>query len=279
MDFSKTDRFTTDLTRHLTLLNRSQETIRGYENEVRKYLIHFNRDPKTVTVNEGIDYLNTLKPHARKTAIAALKFFYSHCLKSDKFADVGYPKLPEYTPEILSEDEVKSLIDVATNVKHRTAIMLLYTTGIRVMELINLTWDCVDKKTMRIYIRQGKGKKDRQVKLTESMLRQFILYCKALDLRCFNGKDFIFKGKSKTKDCYSKRSVAAFLERYALEAGIKKKVTPHLLRHAFGTHQLERGTDSLKIKKMMGHNSLRTTETYTKSANVTNDVADLMENR
>lgn len=277
MDFSKNGRFITDLTRHLTLLNRSQETIRGYENEVKKFLAHFNRDPKTITVNEGVDYLNTLNPHARKTAIASIKFFYGHCLKSDKFEDIGYPKLPEYTPEILSEEEVKSLIDVAENVKHKTAIMLLYTTGIRVMELINLRWNNVDRKTMTIYIKHGKGNKDRTVKLTDSMLKQFIAYCKALDLRCFNGQDYVFKGKSKTKDSYSKRSVASFLIHYGLAAGIKKKVTPHILRHCFATHQFERGTDSLKIKAMMGHNSLKTTHSYTKSANVTKDVADLLK--
>jgi integrase/recombinase XerD len=261
-------------TNRLICLERSPETIRGYDDGIEAYLTHFNRDPKTITFNETVEYLNSRKVHTRKRDIAAIKSFYRLVFNSTKFDKLGYPK-PEYTADVLSEDQVRALIKSASNIKHKTMIMLIYTSGIRVTELINLKWTAIDRANMSIRIKAGKGAKDRIVPLTKSMLEQLIAYCKALELRCFNSQDYLFKGQKKPR--YSRRSVESFIEKYALLAGIKTRVSPHTLRHCFATHLKERGKDSMDIKRILGHKHLSTTERYTKTANVVKDVPDLMD--
>ena len=255
-----------DFQRHLTFLNRSPETIKGYQNALFNFLSYFNRQPKDITKEETIDYLITLPVFSRKTAIASLKSFYQHCLNSNKLDKLEYPSTPEYTPEILSLDEIAALIEAATNVKHRTIIMLLYTTGMRVMELINLRWDCIDRKTMTIHIKAGKGNKDRPVKLTESMKDQLIRYCKAYGIGCFESANPVFSGAKKNK--YTRRSIETFLYKYAALAKIKKKVTPHILRHCMATHLRERGVDLAIIQDLLGHKNPNTTRIYSKLTNL-----------
>jgi len=256
----------TGFEKHLNLLNRSQETISNYSPSLERFLNHFNRDPKTITKNEAIDYLLTLPVFSRRTAIAAIKFFYKYCLNSDKFAKLEYPSTPEYTPEILSRQEISALIDAAVNVKHKTIIILLYTTAMRVNECINLKWDCVDRKTMRIHIKGGKGKKDRIVPLSETMLKQFVTYCSAYKLGCFESKSYVFKGQNKAK--YTRRSVESFLKKYAELAGIKKKLTPHIIRHCAATHLRDSGVDLANIKDLLGHKHISTTEIYSRLSNM-----------
>lgn len=256
----------TDFENKSILYNQSPLTTGGYEDQLKNYLNHFSRNPKTISVNEAIEYLIGLNVHSRKTAIAALKFFYSKCLNSTKFNKLEYPKIPEYIPDVLNESEVNDLINVADNIKHKTIIMLLYSTGMRVTELINLKWNKIDKATMTIHIVQGKGKKDRAVKLAPTMKAQLIAYCKAYGIGCFNSNDYVFKGQRKPK--YSRRSVEAFMERYGKKAGIKKRVSPHILRHCTGTHLRARGIDLADIQDILGHKSPKTTRIYSKLTNL-----------
>ena len=265
----------TDFNRHLVFLERSPETIKGYNDAIEGYFKQFPRDPKTVTVSEALDYLNTRKVHTRKRDIAALKSFYKLVLNSNKFDKLGYPKLPEYTADLLSESETFALIKAAENIKHKTIIMLLYTTGMRAMEAVNLKWSHVDRANMVIKIKQGKGAKDRLVPLTKSMLEQLIAYCRALELRCFNNQDYVLQGAKKGRP-YTRRSIESLLENYALKAGISKRVSPHLLRHCFATRLFEAGVDSKKIQSLLGHKHPKTTDIYTKTANVTRDIPDLL---
>lgn len=257
--------------KHLNLLNRSSETISNYSPSLERFLKYFNRDPKTITKNEAIDYLLTLPVFSRRTAIAAIKFFYKNCLNSDKFAKLEYPTTPEYTPEILSKEEINALIQAATNVKHRTAIILLYSTAMRVNECINLKWNCIDRATMRIHIKRGKGKKDRIVPLSETLLKQLIVYCntyraKLKESGCFQSDSYVFAGAKKDK--YTRRSIETFLKKYAELAGIKKKVTPHILRHCQACHLRDFGVDIANIKDLLGHKHISTTEIYSRLSNM-----------
>jgi len=264
MDISKS---ITGFVNILNLLKRSPETIKGYVPPVEAYLMHFNRNPRTITKDEAIEYLGNLKVYSSRTAIAAVKLFHKHCLNSDKLERLPYPKIPQHSTEIFSIEEIRKLIEATTNVKHRTIITLLYTTGMRVMECINLKWDCVDRATMRIHIKDGKGNKDRIVPLTPKMKDQFLIYCKAKKLTCFSTHDYVFKGP-KEKGQYTRRSVENFIKKWALVAGLKKRITPHILRHSMATHLMEAKTDVLLIKRQLGHSSLKTTEIYTRSSNL-----------
>lgn len=261
----------TDFEGELRLLNRSEETIKGYVSTLKSFLNYFNRNPKTITTDEIKGYLLTLPVFKRKTSIASIKFFYKHCVGGTKLKKLEYPTLPEYVPVILSPDEVKSLITTATNIKHRTIIMLMYSTAMRVSEVINLKWPDIDRKNEQIKIVSGKGKKDRIVRITPKMIKQLETYCRAYK-NC-DSKGYIFQGMKKAK--YSKRSIAQFLNKYAEMAGIKKKVTPHLLRHCAGTHWRNSGVDLATIKDIMGHKHISTTEIYSKLTNLKN-VPDLV---
>jgi site-specific recombinase XerD len=263
----------TDFKSHLQLLERSPRTIEGYEDALTGYLKHFNRDPKSITFKEAIDYLNTLKVHNRKRTIAALKFYYGHCLKSDKFNRLQYPKTPEHLPDVPSADEVKSLIESVSNVKHKTLIMLLYTSGVRREELLSLRWNALNRKQKKIRVLAGKGAKDREVPLTDSAIKQLETYCKAYKLNCKNSEDFIFLGASGGK--YSASSMEQLVRRYS-EKAIGKAISPHDLRHAFATHHINNGMDTGKLKTLLGHKDPRTTEIYTRTADVTRGVPDLM---
>lgn len=256
MDITK---ILTDFETDLRLVERSELTIGGYKSAMRSFLNHFNSNPKDITLSEIKLYLVTLKVHSRKTAIAALKFFYRTQYNSDKIK-IDYPKLPEKLTVILSIEEVGDLIKAAKNIKHRTIILLLYTTGMRIDELINLKWTEIDRKLKEVRILNGKGAKGRKVPLTDGMIRQLELYCKVYNLRCFDSKTYLFKGLKKAR--YSKRSVATFLYKYAELAGIKKKLTPHILRHCAATHWRDSGVQVVDIKNLLGHKHISTTEIY-----------------
>lgn len=265
--------YLSDFKKKLIFLNRTQGTIVGYVDAIFLVLSHFNKPPKTITVSETIDYLNTIKVHSRKTAIAAIKFFYTNCLNSDKMNKLKYPKIPEHMPDVLSEDEMVRLIKSASNVKHRTMIMMLYSTGMRVSELLNLRWKNLDRARMEVKIVQGKGMKDRPVKLTEKMVKQLIIYCHEYKLHCFDSDNYVFPGMNKKR--YSRRSVETFIEKYALKAGIKKRVSPLVIRHCTGTHLRSRGVDLATIQDMFGHKRPSTTRIYAKLDNL-KSIPDLL---
>lgn len=262
----------------LTLYNKSENTINGYIREIKLGLQYFNRDPKTITVEKWIEYFCTLEVYKRKTAIAAMKSFYLEIYNSTKLAKLRYPDLPEHIPNPLAVEEVKKLIAVTENLKHQTITMCMYTSGMRVAEVVKIKWIDISRLKEVIYVRNGKGAKDRAVPLPPSMVKQFEKYCKAYGLKCFNSNDYVFQGMRKGTP-YSKRSVAAFLERNGVLAGIRDKVTPHRLRHSFAVHTLERmykkgNVDLLKLREDLGHASLETTNIYTKVAK--RETPDLM---
>lgn len=159
-------------------------------------------------------------------------------------------------PNYITKSEVKKLIEVVDNKKHRCIIKMLYGAGLRLNELLNLKLTDINSQDMLIYIRKAKGNKDRIVMLSEDLLADlreyFVLY---------KPKEYLFEGQS--GGIYSEKSVQNVVRNAASKAGIKKKVTPHTLRHSFATHLLESGTDIRFIQQLLGHQSVKTTEIYT----------------
>jgi integrase/recombinase XerD len=168
-----------------------------------------------------------------------------------------YPQRKEHKiPNYLTFAEIKKLIDVTSNLKHKSIIMLLYSGGLRLSEVINLKITDIDSNSMTITIRQAKGKKDRQVMLSEKfllILRQYYLKYKP--------SYFLFEGQNSLQ--YSGRSIQQIVKESAIKSEINKTVSPHILRHSFATHLLEAGTDIRYIQELLGHNHLKTTEIYT----------------
>ena len=248
----------------LSLKNYSQNTIKNYRNWFIYFLKSFpDRKPSGIVKNEIIDFLVSFRKSKSWSAtsqnqlINAIKFFYEQLLKRPREVyDLPRAQKPYQLPEIFSASEILAILNACENLKHRTILSLGYACGLRVSELVNLKISEVDSKRMVINIRQGKGKKDRIVMLSEKLLELFRTYYTE-----YKPKVWMFEGQ--TGEQYSSRSIQAVLHHAKEKAGIKKKGSIHALRHSFATHLLESGTDIVSIKELLGHNSLRTTMTYT----------------
>ena len=164
------------------------------------------------------------------------------------------------------------MIDVTKNLKHSCIISLLYSTGIRRNELINLKLQDIDSKRMLIKIHDAKGGKERITLLSEKMLTQLRTYFKN-----YRPKIYLFEGQKGGQ--YTAASVLKIVNTAGRKAGIKTKVSPHIIRHSFATHLLESGTSIRFIQQLLGHNSIKTTEIYTNvSTSYFNEIKNPLDN-
>jgi integrase/recombinase XerD len=246
--------------------NYSPETIRLYLFAVKDFAGYFGKNPDKL----GPEHLRQYQLHLlneRKLAVgsviartSALRFFFIKVLRRpQREIDLVYPKRPERLPEILSEEEVARLIESASTSYHRVILMTLYGTGVRREELCRLTVADVDSQRMVIHVRQGKGKKDREVTLSPKLLEVLRAYWKWRKPRIYLFPSYRRKRREQP---ISSRTVYYAVREAARRAGIKKKVSPHLLRHSWATHLLERGTDLKTIQMQLGHFDLETTTIY-----------------
>jgi site-specific recombinase XerD len=193
----------------------------------------------------------------QNSAINAIKFYYEKVLGgSRRFYFVDRPLKQKTLPVVLSGEEVKRLIEATDNLKHKCMLMVCYSAGLRMSELLNLQIKDIDSKRMRIFVRAGKGKKDRMTLLSEKtllILREYYIM--------YTPKTYLFEGSDGGR--YGERSVQQVLKGAVESAGIRKKVSLHTLRHSFATHLLEKGTDLRYIQVLLGHDSSKTTEIYT----------------
>jgi site-specific recombinase XerD len=202
---------------------------------------------------------NTL--HSR---INAIKFYFEQVLNKEKFFwEIPRPKKKQELPKMFSQDEVAAIINGTANKKHKTMLMLAYSAGLRVSEVVSLKTGDIDSKRMTIMIRQAKGKKDRLAGLSPVLLVMLREYAKEYK----PGKNgFLFEGINKGS-CYSTRSLQEVLQAAKTKAGILKPGSIHSLRHSFATHLVDRGTDVTMIQKLLGHNSIKTTLRYLHTSN------------
>jgi site-specific recombinase XerD len=148
------------------------------------------------------------------------------------------------------------LIQSIDNLKHKTIVMLAYSSGLRLSELVNIKLTDIDRDRMQIRVTQSKGKKDRYTKLSNKFLGVLDTY-----LDKYQPREWLFEGVG--SGTYSTRSIQNIVKLAAQKAGIKKHISVHTLRHSFATHLLENGTDLRYIQSMLGHDSSKTTEIYT----------------
>lgn len=211
------------------------------------------------------------------SALKQLTQLYPRCPVND--VQLTRPRKSLTVPHILSKEEVIGLLRSTRNLKHRAALGMIYSAGLRISELISLRLSDIDFHRRQVFIRQGKGRKDRVVILAESMLPLLSNY-----LGSFRPKVYFIEGGEGTQ--YSPTSVRAFLKRSCQSAGITRRVTPHTLRHSYATHLLESGIDIRYIQELLGHSRPETTMIYTHVARkdllqitspLDNAVAELMD--
>jgi integrase/recombinase XerD len=246
--------------------NYSPNTIRPYLYAVEDFARYFGKSPDKLSQEHLRQYQLHLLNDCRLTVetiagrISALRFFFVKVLRrSYRQIDLIYPKRPERLPVILSEEEVARLIESASSSYHRVILMTLYATGMRREELSRLKVTDVDSQRMVIHVRQGKGNKDRDITLSPRLLEVLRTYWKWR-----KPKIYLFPSLLRTRgeQPITSKTVWYAVREAARRAGIKKKVSPHLLRHSWATHLLERGTDLKTIQVLLGHVDLEATTIY-----------------
>ncbi len=248
----------------LELKKYANSTVKSYVFCFEKFINHY-KDIELININENNirDYLQLLIQEKRSNSyinqtINAIKFYYEIVLgMPNRFYDIERPIKEFKLPNVLSKEEIYSIIYHTNNIKHKCIASLLYSAGLRRSELLNLKLEDIDSKRMLIKIKQAKGNKDRQSVLNKSVLDDLRIYYKA-----YSPKVYLFENSISGKK-YSPSSILSIIVKAAKKANIKQRVTPHVLRHSFATHLLENGTDLRHIQLLLGHNSTKTTEIYT----------------
>lgn len=252
----------------LKLKNYSENTISNYTNQVKLFLEYFNNvatKPSEISEKQIKQWLllaNSI--NGRKHRISAVKLFYKLTGKQPlKFKHIEYPRSEQKLPIVLSQEEVQKMFDVCENLKHKVILALLYSCGLRVSELINLTWNNIDRSRMIINIISGKGKKDRQVMLDASLIPLLEKYA-----REYKTKIYVLDGQSENSQ-YSSTSVSQVMKQLATKAKISKRVYTHLMRHNCFTHMVENGIDINLIQRLAGHSNVKTTNIYLHTSHTT----------
>jgi len=190
-------------------------------------------------------------------AISSIKFFYKNVIKKDIFYEHHRPSHDKRLPAVLSKDEICRILGAEKNPKHRLLLMLVYSSGLRVSEVVVLKREHIDPSRKVVYVRQGKGRKDRMTLLSEKAAVYITEYCAIYGIQTW-----LFPGQPVSRPL-TIRSAQHIFDKAVRHAGIIKKISIHSLRHTFATHLLESGTDIRYIQSLLGHASLRTTERYT----------------
>ena len=250
------------LQQELILAGYSVKTRKAYEGHTRRFLEQLQNDnvPGNREIRAYVEKMINEKELSHSFAnqfISAMGFFCEKVLKKPLQA-IPRPKKDLQLPQVLSQKEVKSLFEQVSNIKHRTILYMIYSSGLRVGEVVRLTIADVDSDRMMIRIKQAKGRKDRYVMLSEKVLETLREY-----YRLYKPKTWLFPGQAGDDHFLTERSVQHVFADALSKAAIKKDVGVHVLRHSFATHLLEGGTDLRYIQELLGHSSSKTTEIYT----------------
>jgi len=251
--------------------NYSIHTVKNYEKDIEQFIL-FSKELEKVDEKKIREYLEFLSKKYSKNStirkIIALRNFFRFLIKNKKilknpFEYILTPKKEKRIPGVLTENEVKTLLDSIPcdnffSLRDRVIMELLYSSGIRVNELVNLNINDVDFFNEEIKV-TGKGNKERIVPVGSVAINFLQKYVKELKNKTNTKILFINKNKGRL----TTRAVEMIVKSYAKKAGILKRVTPHTLRHSFATHLLDRGADLRSVQELLGHSNLSTTQIYT----------------
>ena len=246
--------------------NYSETTIRHYIRWVEDFARFFRKPPDQL----GLEHLRTYQAYLLRTRkldpatvenhVAALRFFFVRTLRRAEFREfIPYPRVPKRHPGILSKEEVARMINASGNLFRRTLLMVLYGTGMRRSEVAHLKLSDIDSQRMIIRVVQGKGGKDRDLPLSPALLETLRAHWRWLKPRTWL---FPSRTRHDIEQPISDKTVWMACNEAARSAGIRKRVTPHTLRHSWATHLLEAGTDLRTIQLLLGHGDLETTAKY-----------------
>jgi len=247
----------------LRIRNYAVTTVECYIRSVADFAQHFNRSPDTLGADEirawQLFLLNEkkVKQSTYIQAVCGLRFFYTVTLnRKIEIERIPLPRYEKKLPLILSKEEVRALLTAPRNLGHRAILAVMYGAGLRVSEAAKLKVGDLDRERRVIWVRGGKGNKDRQVMLAEPLRDLLAAYWKWK-----RPTDWFFPG-GKAGCPLSTKTIFLTCRKAAERAGLTKRVHPHSLRHAFATHLLDDGVSLIIIQRLLGHRDLKTTSRY-----------------
>jgi site-specific recombinase XerD len=249
----------------LKIRNFSPKTIKIYTYALQQYFTYKKIDLNKLDQNNIRQYLyhcekKKISPQTRNIYLSAIKFYYYNIIKTQAKIQIPNAKKPYKLPTVLSRKEIKQILDVTKNAKHKLILALAYGAGLRVSEVVSLKVKDCDLDELILHIRQSKGQKDRITVIPEKLI---------LDLQNHiagkNSTDPLFSSERGGK--LTTRTLQKTFTRSLKKSQIKKSATFHSLRHSFATHLLENGTDIRYVQELLGHQNIRTTQLYTHVTN------------
>lgn len=258
-------------------LNYSKNTIDTYSNALNHLDSNVNKNILTLSSKDIERFISGLNLESSSVAnyLSAFKTFYNYYIKIGKINinpidKVDSPKLSKHLPTFLTVDEVDKLLDIeikdAFSARNKSLLELLYATGLRISELINLEFKNIDLNDCIVRI-MGKGSKERIVPINDLAIKYLKIYVKDYRHKLVKTEqnNYVYLNNHGKK--MTRQGVFKMIKKRTLETGIKKDVSPHTLRHSIATHMLENGADLRIIQEFLGHESIGTTQIYTHLTN------------
>jgi integrase/recombinase XerD len=256
----------------MTMRGLRTDTQRDYIRVVRSFAAFLGRSPDTATAEDIRRFQvhqreSGIQPQSINNSVSALRFFFTVTLnRPDLSLRLVLVRYPRKLPDVLSVEEIERLLEAAPSLKYKAALGTAYGAGLRVSEVATLKVDDIDSARMLIRVEQGKGRKDRNAMLSPQLLALLRLWWREGKRRnVMLPHGWLFPGRSCTEPI-STRQINRAVHEAAEIAGIRKRVTPHTLRHSFATHLLEQDVDIRVIQVLLGHSKLDTTALYTRVA-------------
>lgn len=253
----------------------SINTKKSYENDLFNFSSYSKKELTKITKNDILSYLEYLKSMEKPRTIAhnltVLRSFYKYLelenvIDKNPTSNIDMPKLPKTLPKVLSIEEINLLLDIRLNDKYdyrnKAMLELMYATGLRISELINLKMENVHLENCTLLV-MGKGKKERIIPIGDYALKYLEIYLTKYRNELLKSKtsDYVFlsnRADKMTRQCFFE-----IIKKIALEKGIKTEFSPHTLRHSFATHMIENGADLRSVQELLGHENISTTQIYT----------------
>ncbi len=258
MDYGKSkEEYLQGLGERCILRGYSAQTIKSYSYNVGRFLDFVEKSRLNLSKESVRLYLLSLNlgVNSMRLQYASLSFFFREVLeKGFSFEEVPIKKKEKILPSVLSKEQIKQMIKNCDNLKHKLVIEFLYSSGLRLQELLDLKRRYIDFEKNIIYVKKGKGKRDRITLISDSIKLDLLKYYSNENFKT----EYVFEGRNGK---YTKKSVQKILETSGKKIGIR--VHPHMLRHSFATHLLDNGIDIRYIQKLLGHSDIKTTEIYT----------------
>jgi len=259
MDEKTSQKYIGKLITELKLIKASDRTITIYTYFLKKFFADLDKSPESADQDDVKKFLakviDNYKTKSYTLVLSSLRFFFKIVIKNPVTMDgIKTPRPEKVIKEVLTKEEVERLINAAPTQKSKLIIGFLYSTGIRISELTNLRKTDLDIENSQGIVKRGKGKKDRLLFFSKSLIGPMNEYLAAIE------GEFVFPGWAGKS--MSPRNVQNLLKRLKIKTGIAKKVSPHTLRRSFATHQHEAGVDIERIKEFLGHEKIDTTDGY-----------------